>query len=54
MTLKGNVIAKLIGRYIAGFASGNANLIAAGTAIYEALAQRIVNRVPVPISSPII
>ena len=38
--LKGKVTAKLKGKYILGLACGTESLIAAGTAIYEALAAR--------------
>ena len=38
--LKGNVTAKAMGKKIPGFAFGTAIFIAAGTAIYEALAAR--------------
>ena len=41
--LNGNVIAKAIGTNKLGFASGSDNLIAAGTAMYEALAQSTEN-----------
>jgi len=40
----GNVTAKAIGIYKLGFALGTTNLIAAGTAMYEALAPNIENR----------
>ncbi|KKO19901.1 MAG: hypothetical protein BROFUL_01376 [Candidatus Brocadia fulgida] len=39
MMLNGNVIANAIGTNRLGFASGSDNLMAAGTAMYEALAQ---------------
>lgn len=47
--LKGNVIASAIGMYKLGLALGTAIFIAAGTAMYEALAARIAksNRFPV-------
>jgi len=41
MILNGKVIAKDIGTYKLGFASGSDNLIAAGTAMSDALAQSI-------------
>ena len=44
MTLIGNVIPKAIGRKSPGFASGTACFIAAGTAMYEALAPKIANK----------
>lgn len=41
--LKGNVIPKAIGKYRPGSAFGAANFIAAGTAIYDALAANTAN-----------
>ena len=52
--LNGNVIANDIGIYIPALASGKANLIAAGTAIYEALEHNTVNNKVVPLSTPMI
>ena len=48
MILKGNVIPKAIGRYKLGLDLGLTNRMAAGTAIYEALAAKIaqINRFP--------
>ena len=46
--LNGNVIAKAIGRYKLGFAFGTAIRIAAGTAMYEALAANIANNKRLP------
>ena len=44
------MIANAIGKYKLGFAFGAANLMAAGTAIYEALAAKMAskNRFPIP------
>ena len=47
--LKGKVTAKLNGKYILGLASGTESLIAAGTAIYDALAASIEKRNLFPI-----
>lgn len=47
--LKGNVMARAIGTYKLGFASGTANRIAAGTAIYEALPHKTVNNKASPV-----
>jgi hypothetical protein len=49
--LIGKVIASAIGRKSPGFAEGTETFIAAGTAIYEALAARIPNMNRLEISS---
>ena len=49
--LKGKVIAKLNGKYIPGFAWGTESLIAAGTAIYEALPLKSAKRNASPFES---
>ena len=49
--LKGKVTAKLSGKYMPGFAFGTDSLIAAGTAIYEALALSSAKRKASPFES---
>ena len=46
--LKGNVTPKDMGRYNPSLACGNDCFIAAGTAIYDALANKIQSNNPVP------
>ena len=48
--LKGNVTARAMGMYNPGLAFGTANRMAAGTAIYEALAAKMANRKRFPVS----
>ena len=53
MMLNGNVTASAIETYRLGFASGIARRIAAGTAMYEALAASVMKRIASPSPSPI-
>ncbi len=53
MILNGNVIPKDMPMYRAGFTSGKAWRNTAGTAMYEALAARTINRIDSPRGKPI-